>query len=381
MYIDSKLPNVGTTIFTRMSQLAAEYGAINLSQGFPDFDCPDALRERVNFYLRQGLNQYAPMTGAPSLRQAIAEKVQRCYGVLPCADTEITVTSGATEAIFAAISAAVRPGDEVIVFDPAYDSYEPAIELNGGIAVHLPLNSEDFSLPLASLGRAISDRTRMVIINSPHNPSGAVLSQAELDELETLLAGTEILLLSDEVYEHIYFTGHQHHSVLARPALAARSFVVSSFGKTLHTTGWKLGYCVAPAELSKELRKVHQYLTFSSVHPMQCAVADYLQAQPEHYLQLPAFYEAKRDLFCSLMQQSRFSFTGTAGTYFQLMDYSAIDDQRGDVEFADWLTEQGVAAIPVSVFYQQPPAQKLIRFCFAKEDNTLEKAAEILCKI
>lgn len=381
MYIDSKLPNVGTTIFTRMSQLAAEHGAINLSQGFPDFDCPEELRERVNFYLRQGLNQYAPMTGAPALRQAIAGKVQRCYGVLPCAETEITVTSGATEAIFAAISAAVRPGDEVIVFDPAYDSYEPAIELNGGIAVHLPLNSEDFSLPLELLGRAISDRTRMVIINSPHNPSGAVLSQAELDGLEALLAGTDILLLSDEVYEHIYFTGHQHHSVLTRPALAARSFVVSSFGKTLHTTGWKLGYCVAPAALSKELRKVHQYLTFSSVHPMQCAVADYLQAQPEHYLQLPAFYEAKRDLFCSLMRQSRFTFTETAGTYFQLMDYSAIDDQRDDVEFADWLTEQGVAAIPVSVFYQQPPAQKLIRFCFAKEDNTLGKAAEILCKI
>nr|WP_243432005.1 methionine aminotransferase [Aliamphritea spongicola] len=364
-----------------MSQLAAEKGAINLSQGFPDFDCPDELRERVNFYLRQGLNQYAPMTGAPSLRQAIAGKVQRCYGVLPCAETEITVTSGATEAIFAAISAVVRPGDEVIVFDPAYDSYEPAVELNGGTTVHLQLNSEDFSLPLESLGRAINDRTRMVIINSPHNPSGAVLTQAELDGLEALLAGTDILLLSDEVYEHIYFTGHQHHSVLTRSALAARSFVVSSFGKTLHTTGWKLGYCVAPAELSKELRKVHQYLTFSSVHPMQCAVADYLQAQPEHYLQLPAFYEAKRDLFCSLMKQSRFTFTETAGTYFQLMDYSAIDNQRDDVEFADWLTEQGVAAIPVSVFYQQPPAQKLIRFCFAKEDNTLEKAAEILCKI
>ena len=221
----------------------------------------------------------------------------------------------------------------------------------------------------------------MVIINSPHNPSGAVLSEAELDGLESLLSGTEILLLSDEVYEHIYFSGNEHHSVLTRPVLAARSFVVSSFGKTLHTTGWKLGYCVAPAALSKELRKVHQYLTFSSVHPMQCAVADYLQAHPEHYLKLPAFYEAKRDLFCSLMQQSRFKFTAVAGTYFQLMDYSAIDDQSDDVAFADWLTEQGVATIPISVFYQQPPAQKLIRFCFAKEDKTLEKAAQILCKI
>lgn len=364
-----------------MSQLAAEKNAINLSQGFPDFDSPRELLERVNFYLQQGLNQYAPMTGAPSLRQAIAEKTQRCYDVLPDAESEITVTSGATEAIFAAISAVIRQGDEVIVFDPAYDSYEPAIELNGGTAVHLQLNSGDFSLPLDALAQAINTRTRMVIINSPHNPSGAVLSETELDGLEKLLAGTEILLLSDEVYEHIYFNGSQHHSVLTRPALASRSFVVSSFGKTLHTTGWKLGYCVAPEALSKELRKVHQYLTFSSVHPMQCAVADYLQTHPEHYLQLPAFYEAKRDLFCSLMHKSRFKFSTTAGTYFQLMDYSAIDDQKSDIEFADWLTEQGVAAIPISVFYQQPPAQKLIRFCFAKEDNTLEKAAEILCKI
>ncbi len=364
-----------------MSQLAAEHGALNLSQGFPDFDCPDELRERVNFYLQQGINQYAPMTGAPSLRQAIADKTSRCYGVMPCAESEITVTSGATEAIFAAISAVVRPGDEVIVFDPAYDSYEPAIELNGGKTVHLQLNSVDFSLPLDALGRSINARTRMVIINSPHNPTGAVLSTAELDGLETLLSGTDIFLLSDEVYEHIYFTGSKHHSVLTRPALAARSFVVSSFGKTLHTTGWKLGYCVAPAELSKELRKVHQYLTFSSVHPMQCAVADYLQSRPEHYLQLPAFYEAKRNLFSSLMQKSRFTFSTAGGTYFQLMDYSAIDDQRDDVAFADWLTEQGVAAIPISVFYEHPPAQKLIRFCFAKEDNTLKKAADILCKI
>ena len=378
---ESKLPAVGTTIFTRMSQLAAEHGALNLSQGFPDFDCPEPLRDRVNFYLQQGVNQYAPMTGAPALLQAIAEKTRLCYGVTPDAGSEITVTSGATEAIFAAISAVVRPGDEVIVFDPAYDSYEPAVTLNGGRTVHLQLQGEDFSLPVAELAAALNDRTRMIIINSPHNPTGAVLSKAELQALEELLDGTDILLLSDEVYEHIYFQGHQHYSVLSRPALAKRSFVVSSFGKTFHTTGWKLGYCIAPAELSRELRKVHQYLTFSSAHPMQCALADYLQEYPEHYQQLPDFYAQKRDLFCELMAGSRFSFKQAAGTYFQLMDFSAIDGQCTDVEFADWLTAQGVAAIPVSVFYQQPPAQQLVRFCFAKQDQTLRQAAEILCRL
>jgi len=378
---DSKLPKVGTTIFTVMSQLANEAGAINLSQGFPDFDGPEFLRERVAHYIQNGANQYAPMTGVPALREAIAGKTQSLYGRTVCADSEITVTSGATEALFAAIAAVVRQGDEVIVFDPAYDSYEPAIELNGGRAVHLALPPPAFNIDFEQLKAAITPKTRMIIVNSPHNPTGAVLSADDLEALAELVRDTDILLLSDEVYEHIAFDGAPHQSLLLHNELAARSFVVSSFGKTFHTTGWKVGYCVAPAPLSAEFRKVHQYLTFSTVTPVQLALADMLQQHPEHYLELPAFYQQKRDFFCEQMQGSRFTFTKATGTYFQLMDYSAISDLP-DTEFCRWLIkEAGVAAIPISVFSEAPMDTRLVRFCFAKDDDTLKAAAEALCKI
>lgn len=380
-YPETKLPNVGTTIFTEMSQLASEHNAINLSQGFPDFDGPLALLDRVTYYLESGLNQYAPMAGVPSLRNAIAMKIEHLYGCQVNPDTQVTVTSGATEALFAAIGAVVRSGDEVIVFDPAYDCYEPAIELNGGRAIHLALQAPDFAIDWQAVQAVINDHTRMIIINSPHNPTGSVLSTADLDQLEALVAGTDILLLSDEVYEHICFNG-PHQSLLRRPALAKRAFVVSSFGKTYHTTGWKVGYCVAPPALTTELRKLHQYLTFCTVHPIQLALADFMTDYPEHHLELPDFYRQKRDLFCQLMAPSRFSFKPADGTYFQLVDYSAIAPDMDDVTFARWLTtEVGVAAIPVSVFYASPPHQRLVRFCFAKDDKTLKQAAEKLCKI
>lgn len=380
-YPASRLPRVGTTIFTRMSQLATEHGAINLSQGFPDFDGPAALRERVGHYIAEGANQYAPMTGMPQLREAIARKTERCYGATVCPEQQITVTCGATEALFAAISSVVSPGDEVIVFDPCYDSYEPAIELNGGKAVHIALQSPAFTIDWAALQAAISPRTRMIIVNTPHNPTGSVLTTEDLDRLAALLSDTDILLLGDEVYEHIVFDGADHQSLLRHPQLAERAFVVSSFGKTFHTTGWKIGYCIAPPELSTELRKVHQYLTFSISTPMQLALADYLEAEPEHYQQLPAFYQARRDLFNGLLQDSRFTFTPAPGTYFQCVDYSAISD-LGDVDFCDWLIrEAGVAAIPLSPFCEQPMDSRMVRLCFAKNEQTLAQAAEKLCNI
>lgn len=380
-YPDSKLPQVGTTIFTRMSALAQAHQAINLSQGFPDFDGPEALLSRVDFHIQRGANQYAPMSGVPELRQAISRKVERCYGRQVDAETEVTVTSGATEALFAAISAVVRPGDEVLVFDPAYDSYDPAITLNGGSAIHIPLQPPDFAIDWARVEAAITARTRMIILNTPHNPTGQTLSAADMQSLSALVAGTDILLLADEVYEHIVFDGVEHQSINRYPELAERSFVISSFGKTYHTTGWKIGYCVAPVPLTAELRKVHQYLTFSTSTPMQLALADYLDAEPQHDQALPGFYQAKRDRFNTRMAQSRFSFTPAAGTYFQVMDYSAISDLP-DTEFVLWLIEHaGVAAIPLSVFYRQPPEMRLVRFCFAKNETTLDEAAERLCRI
>ncbi len=380
-YPDTKLPQVGTTIFTRMSALAQAHQAINLSQGFPDFDGPQALLSRVDHYIRQGANQYAPMSGVPGLRTAIAAKVERCYGRMVDAETEVTVTSGATEALFAAISAVVRPGDEVLVFDPAYDSYDPAITLNGGKAVHIPLQPPAFEIDWEQVRQAISPNTRMIILNTPHNPTGQTLAAADMQALSDLVAGTDILLLADEVYEHIVFDGAEHQSINRYPALAERSFVVSSFGKTYHTTGWKIGYCVAPAPLTAELRKIHQYLTFSTSTPMQLALADYLNDDLQHDQALPAFYQAKRDRFNAGMEKSRFQFTPAAGTYFQVMDYSAISELP-DTEFVLWLIEQaGVAAIPLSVFYQQPPEMRLVRFCFAKSETTLDQAAERLCRI
>lgn len=380
-YPETKLPGVGTTIFAQMSALAQAHQAINLSQGFPDFDGPEALLSRVDHHIRAGANQYAPMNGVPALCQAIGAKVERCYGRRVEVADEVTVTAGATEALFAAIAAVVRPGDEVILFDPAYDSYDPAITLNGGQPVHLQLQPPGFAVDWDEVARAISPRTRMIILNTPHNPTGQVMTAGDLQALSELVKGTDILVLADEVYEHILFDGHRHQSVHRFPALAERSFVVSSFGKTYHTTGWKIGYCIAPAPLSAELRKVHQYLTFSTSTPLQLALADYLSANPEHDEALPAFYQVKRDRFNSRMIDSRFSFTPAAGTYFQVMDYSAISDLP-DTEFVLWLIEHaGVAAIPLSVFCRQAPEMKLIRFCFAKNETTLDQAAERLCKI
>lgn len=380
-YPSSKLPQVGTTIFSRMSALAHEKQAINLSQGFPDFDGPEALLSRVDHHIRSGANQYAPMSGVPSLREAIAQKVERCYGRRVDADSEVTVTSGATEALFAAISAVVSPGDEVLIFDPAYDSYVPAITLNGGIAVRIPLQPPAFKIDWEGVRVALSARTRMVIINTPHNPSGHTLSREDMQSLQSLVSDTNILVLSDEVYEHIVFDAAEHQSINLYPELAQRSFVVSSFGKTYHITGWKIGYCVAPPALTAELRKVHQYLTFSTSTPLQLALSDYLQVAPQHDRALPGFYQSKRDHFIALMAKSPFKFTAAAGSYFQVMDYSALSNLP-DTEFVLWLLERaGVAAIPLSVFYEQPPEMRMVRFCFAKKESTLEAAAKRLCSL
>ncbi|WP_313326715.1 pyridoxal phosphate-dependent aminotransferase [Pseudomonas qingdaonensis] len=381
--ISSKLPNVGTTIFTTMSQLAVQTGALNLSQGFPDFNGPQALLDAVGRHISAGHNQYSPMTGLPALRQQVAAKVARQYGVTVDADHEVTITPGATAAIFCAIHAVIRPGDEVIVFDPCYDSYEPAVELAGGRCVHVQLGADSFAIDWQKLSDALSPRTRMIVINSPHNPSGALITRAELDQLAALIADRDIYVLSDEVYEHLVYDGARHASVLAHEALYARAFVVSSFGKTYHVTGWKTGYVIAPPALSAELHKVHQYVNFCGVTPLQWALADFMAEHPEHVEELPAFYQAKRDLFCGLLQGSRFQFKPVAGTYFQLVDYSAIRPDLDDVQMSVWLTrEHGVATIPVSVFYQQPiPEQRLVRLCFAKREETLRQAAEKLCAI
>nr|WP_288453434.1 pyridoxal phosphate-dependent aminotransferase [uncultured Pseudomonas sp.] len=379
----SKLPAVGTTIFTTMSQLAAQTGAINLSQGFPDFDGPEALREALARHVAAGHNQYAPMTGLPALREQIALKIERLYGRNVSADSEVTVTPGATQAIFCAIQALIHPGDEAIVFDPCYDSYDPSVTLAGGRCIHVPLAEGSFAIDWQRLEAALSPRTRLIILNTPHNPSGALISRDELDRLAALIRDRDIYIVSDEVYEHLVFDGRQHASVLAHDELYARAFVVSSFGRTYHVTGWKTGYVVAPPALSAELRKVHQYVSFCGVTPLQCALADFMAACPEHVSELPAFYQAKRDLFCDLLAGSRFTFTRTPGTYFQLADYSAIRPDLDDVAMAQWLTrEHGVAAIPVSVFSERPdPALRLVRFCFAKREDTLRQAAEKLSAI
>ncbi|HEX6832571.1 MAG TPA: pyridoxal phosphate-dependent aminotransferase [Rudaea sp.] len=381
MQIQTKLPKVGTTIFSVMSQLAMQHKAVNLGQGFPDFEGPQMLRDALAAAMNSGKNQYAPMTGVPRLREQIALKTERLYGRKVNADTEVTVTSGATEALFAAIAATVRPGEQVIVLDPCYDSYEPAINLAGAEAVHVPLRLTDFGVDWQRVKDAIGPKTRMILINSPHNPTGAVLRASDLDELAAIVRGTDVLVLSDEVYEHIIFDGLEHQSVLRHAELSARSFVVSSFGKTFHCTGWKVGYCIAPSALSAEFRKVHQYLTFSTFTPAQWAFADVLEHDPQHYLDLPAFYQTKRDRFRALIEGSRFQLRPVDGAYFQLVDYSAIS-ASDDLNFCEWLVrEAGVAAIPVSAFYENPPDARLIRFCFAKNDETLEAAAERLRKL
>lgn len=375
MDIASKLPNVGTTIFTVMSQLAARHGAVNLGQGFPDFEGPPELFEALARHVKDGRNQYAPMTGVVRLREQIASKTEKLYGCRIDADAEITVTSGATEALYAAFAAVLRAGDEVILLDPCYDSYAPAIELNGGRTIRIPLTLPDFAVDWQRVRDAVTPRTRMILINSPHNPSGAVLRRDDLDALAGIVRDTGILVLSDEVYEHIVFDGVSHHSVLTHDELAARSFVVSSFGKTYHCTGWKVGYCIAPRALSSEFRKIHQYLTFCTFNAAQWAFADVLESIPRHYLELPAFYQAKRDRFRQLLAGSRFDLLAVPGGYFQLADYSAISE-LDDVAFCEWLVaEHKVAAIPLSPFYENMPDAKLVRFCFAKNEATLADAA------
>ncbi len=378
--IQSRLPEVGTSIFAVMTAMADEHGALNLSQGFPDFHPPPELIELVHRHLQAGNNQYAPMPGVPALRQAIANKTGAPGGFTPDSDTEITVTAGATEALFVAITAVVHPGDEVILFDPAYDSYVPTIRLCGGHPVRLQLRPPLWSIDWDEVADRLTDRTRLVIINTPHNPTGSILCREDWSTLARLLHNTDILVLSDEVYEHIIFDGQDHAGALCHPEIAERAFAVSSFGKTYHATGWKVGYCIAPEPLMQEFRRVHQYVTYCVNTPVQHALAEYLSFS-EHYQQLPSFYQHKRDLFCSQLEHSRFRFTPTAGSYFQLLDYSDITGQS-DLEYARRLVrEAGIASIPVSFFYEDAPDQRLLRFCFAKDDATLKTGAEILCQI
>jgi methionine aminotransferase len=379
--IQSKLPNVGTTIFTRMSALANEHNALNLSQGFPDFDGPLAMREALAKHVMAGHNQYAPMAGVPALREQIALQLERHRQVKCDPDQEITVVPGATEAIFCAITACIQPGDEVIVFDPCYDSYEPSIELSGGKAVHVALNPGSFTVDWDRVKNAVTPRTRMVIINSPHNPSGSTLSSDDLMQLQQLVEQEDLLVVSDEVYEHLVFDEQHHASVLKFDALRARSFAVFSFGKTFSVTGWKTGYCVAPPALTAEFRKVHQFVAFVAVTPIQLALADFMREQPDYPATLANFYQAKRDLFCRALVDSRFTLKASAGTYFQLLDYSEITREVDSSLCERWTREKGLASIPISVFYQSPPEQHYLRFCFAKSDEVLELAAEILCKI
>lgn len=380
MKLESKLPDVGTTIFTVMTRLANETGAINLSQGFPDFDCAPELVELVHRHMRAGHNQYAPMQGIPLLRERLAAKTAALYGARYDPDTEITISSGATEALFAVITAVVDRDDEVILFEPAYDSYEPAVRLNGGVPVHVPLCPPAYGIDWERVRRTVNARTKLLILNSPHNPTGAVLTAEDIRSLQALVRDTDLLILSDEVYEHIIFDGLQHESMARYPDLAARSFVVSSFGKTYHTTGWKLGYCLAPAPLTAEFRKIHQFLTFACNTPMQLAYADFLTRE-EAYLTLAEFYQRKRDLFAQYLAASRFRRVPCRGTYFQILDYAAISSQP-DSDFAVRLAQEaGVVAIPPSVFYHNRDDHKVLRFCFAKKDETLEKAAEKLCRI
>lgn len=379
--IDSKLPDVGTTIFTVMSQMAHDFGAINLSQGYPDYDGPAALLESLAWYASNGYNQYAPLAGVPALREQCAAKVERFYNRPTHADDEVTITPGATEAIYCAVTAVVGAGDEVIMFDPVYDCYDPAVRLNGGVPVHLTLRAPAYRIDWDVVRKAITPRTRVIMINSPHNPTGAVIDADDIAELTQLAEQHDLIIISDEVYEHLIYDGRQHASVLREPRLSARAFVISSFGKTFHVTGWKTGYVVAPPTLTLELRRVHQFVAFVAFTPVQHALADFMASNPEHLDQLPAFYQRKRDLFNAAIAHSRFEFTPSSGTFFQLVDYSAISDDP-DMRFVEYLTQTiGVAAIPMSVFYQNPPDHRYVRFCFCKEDATLEKAARILADL
>ena len=388
----SRLPNVGTTIFTVMSALATEHQAINLGQGFPDFPCDRKLIEAVNEAMLADHNQYPPMIGIPKLRQEISQKIQNLYGHHYDADSEITITAGGTQGILTAVLACVSPGDEVIIIEPAYDSYRPSIELAGGIVKAVSLQAvrdengqvSSYEIPWDSLASSINSKTRLIMINSPHNPTGMVWNAADLDRLALLVKDTEALILSDEVYEHMVYDGAQHHSVASHPALAPRSFLISSFGKTYHVTGWKVGYVAAPAALSREFRKVHQFNVFTVNTPMQYGLASYL-SEASHYLNLPQFYQAKRDFFRAGLEATRFKLLPTPGTYFQCADYSKLNIPQAklsEADFCQWLTKEiGVAAIPVSAFYEQPTESGVIRFCFAKQEKTLANALECLQKL
>ncbi len=377
--IKSKLPKIGTTIFTIMSSLAAEHKAINLSQGFPDFAASEDLIGHVNEYMKKGMNQYAPMQGILPLRAGLAEKAEDLYGISYNPDSEITITSGGTEAIYTAITAIIHEGDEVIVFEPAYDCYVPAIQLAGGIPVYISLKSPDFSIDWQELKKVITHKTKMIIINTPHNPAGSVMTADDMRELEKIVTGTEICIISDEVYEHIIFDNLRHESIMLYPGLAERSFVVFSFGKTYHTTGWKIGYCFAPANLMAEFRKVHQFVVFSANTPIQYALAEFIKNK--NYLDLSGYYQEKRDYFLRLIKGSRFQYKPAKGSYFQCLNYSSITNEK-DTDFAIRLTKEfKIASIPVSVFYHEGTDNKILRFCFAKKNETLEMAAEKLCSV
>jgi methionine aminotransferase len=381
-HLPTRLPAVGTTVFTRMSALAQQHGAVNLGQGFPDFACDPRLVDMVADAMRAGHNQYPPMTGAPVLREAIVAKIAALYGHVYDVNTEITVTAGATQALTTAILCAVHPGDEVIVIEPAYDSYMPAIELAGGVVVPVAMTLDDagYRVPWDRVRAAVTSRTRLIVVNTPHNPTGSVLRDADLQALADVVSGTDVLILSDEVYEHMVYDGERHASMSRHPELAARSFVVSSFGKTYHTTGWKIGYVAAPAPLTAEFRKIHQYNVFSVNAPMQHGIAAYM-ADPAPYVELPAFYQKKRDLFRAGLAGSRFELLPADGTYFQCVRYGAISDLP-EAAFAEWLTSEiKVAAIPVSAFYRQARESGIVRFCFAKKDETLRSALERLARI
>lgn len=378
--LQSKLPGIGTSIFTVMSKMAVDYNAINLAQGFPDFNCSDELIELVNHYQKKGYNQYAPMGGVQKLREQISKKIKKLYGRKYDVENEITVTAGATQAIYTAITTVVQTGDEVIIIEPAYDSYVPGVKASGGIPIYVKLNPEDYSYNWEAIRNSISDKTKLIIINSPHNPTGNLITEDDIKQLEALIKNTNIFTISDEVYEHIIFDREKHISLAESDELAKRSFVISSFGKTFHTTGWKMGYCAAPDNLMKEFRKMHQFIVFSANTPIQYAYADYLQDET-HYNSLGDFYGKKRDTFRARIKNSNFKLMPCSGTYFQLLDYSDVS-KLNDMKFSEYLAkEKKIAAIPNSPFYDRGDTNKIIRICFAKRDEVLLKAADILSRI
>lgn len=378
--LSSKLPEIGTSIFAVMSKMANDYNAINLSQGFPDFNCSDELIDLVNYYMKKGFNQYAPMPGTIELRKQISEKEIRDYNRNYDYENEITITAGATQALYTAFSTIIHPGDEVIIFEPAYDSYVPAIKINGGIPINIQLHKNNFSIPWEKVRQSITKNTKCIVINSPHNPTGSILNEDDINQLIEIVKGKDIFIISDEVYEHIVFDDKVHFSLARYDELAKRSFIISSFGKTFHTTGWKIGYCCAPKELTKEFRRIHQFIVFSVNTPIQLALAAFMK-DPKNIYSLSKFYQDKRDLFISLVKNSRFDLRPCNGTYFQLLDYHKLSD-KNDTDFCEHLTKEiGVAAIPLSPFYRDGTEEKLIRICFAKRDEVLRQAAEKLCSI